>query len=441
MLGSAVLDTAIGLIFIFFVFGTMCSGGFSMISRALEMRGKLLQQGLLYLLDADVQQQIMDHPLIKSTRLKQGSVAAENKLMQYIRRLPIVKNLFPARSLLTYNPNPDYIAPSTFSRALLDLIIATGEDIQKQNPNARYSIDDLAALFANNVGETLQEKKVKEQAINYVRYKLGTLIDQNESTVIEGVDKLIIEIGIKDPKVCDEIRFQVRNAFTYRAEVLDLITLGLTEIKLPEQTKEFFQRQIELIIRQQGLDEKIETTKEKFEQVVTGVENWYNRAMDSLTTIFKRTSQAWIFAIALVLAVVFNVNTINIAQSLWTNTTLRDSVVAAADQRVLEEQSGAQGNEETNPVTIFREDLASLRIPVGWTEGELESIGLPTELAQSGDTQRSELTLFKAVVGWGLTVIAGVMGAPFWFDILNRLLNLRGGGKATAKADEDDAKS
>lgn len=438
MLGSAVLDTAIGLIFIFFIFGTMCSGAFTMVSRGLEMRGKLLQQGLLYLLDEDVQKQLMEHPLVKSTRLKQGSIAVETKFLQFLRRIPILKNLFPARTLLTYNPNPDYIAPSTFSRALLDLIIATGEDIQKQNPNAHYSIDDLAALFASNVGETLQEKKVKEQAINYVRYKLGILIDQNEGAVIEGVDKLIIEVGIQDPKVCDEIRFQVRNAFTYRAEVLDLITLGLTEIKLPEQTKEFFQRQIELIIRQQGLDEKIETTKEKLDEVVMGVENWYNRAMDSLTMIFRRTSQAWIFTFAVLLAVFFNINTITIAQSLWTNTTVRDSVVAAADTRVQEERATPEGDAEVNPVTIFREDLASLQIPVGWTKEELDTLGLPTAFAQSNDNQRPETTWFKTVVGLALTVIAGVMGAPFWFDLLNRLLNLRGGGKSNAKTDDGD---
>ncbi|MBI5928864.1 MAG: hypothetical protein HY862_06125 [Chloroflexi bacterium] len=436
MLGSAVLDTAIGLIFIFFIFGTMCSGAFTMISRGLEMRGKLLQQGLLYLLDEDVQKQIMDHPLIKSTRLKQGNMTVETKFWQFLRRIPLLSSLFPTRTLLTYNPNPDYIAPSTFSRALLDVIIATGEDIQKQNPNAHYSIDDLATLFASNLGETLQEKKVKEQAINYVRYKLGTLIDQNESSVIDGVDRLIIEVGVKDPKVCDEIRFQVRNAFTYRAEVLDLITLGLTEIKLPEQTKEFFQRQIELIIRQQGLNEKIETTKEKFDEVVFGVENWYNRAMDSLTTIFKRTSQAWIFAIATVLAVVFNINTINIAQSLWTNTTVRDSVVATAETRVQEEQQATNGEEKVNPVTIFREDLASLQIPVGWTKTELKSLHLPTGLAQSSDSQRPKTTPFKAVVGLSLTVIAGVIGAPFWFDLLNRLLNFRGGAKSNSKDEE-----
>lgn len=437
MFGSAILDTAIGLIFIFFIFSTMCSGAFSLISRMLEMRGKLLQQGLLYLLNEGVQDQLMNHPLVKSTRIKQGRITFDTKFLQFLRRLPLIKSLFPTQTLLTYNPYPDYIAPSTFSRALLDLIIATGEDIQKQNPNAQYPIDELAALFANNVGDTLKEQKVKDHAINYVRYKLNLLIAQNETAVIQGVNLLMGEVGIQDPKVQDEIRFQVRNAFTHRAEVLDLIGLGLTKIELPAATKEFFKRQIELIIRQQGLNETIETTKDKFEEIMTGVENWYNRAMDSLTVIFKRTSQAWIFAVAATLAIFFNINTINIAQSLWTNTTVRSSVVAAAETRIQQEETGAE-DEDVNPVTIFREDLASLQIPVGWTKGELDSLGLPTELAQSSDTQRSEMTAFKAIVGWGLTVIAGVMGAPFWFDLLNRLLNIRGGGKSGAKNDDAD---
>src|SRR5262249_26918130 len=34
------------------------------------------------------------------------------------------------------------------------------------------------------------------------------------------------------------------------------------------------------------------------------------------------------------------------------------------------------------------------------------------------------------VWGWLLTAIAGSLGAPFWFDILNKVINLRSSGKA-----------
>jgi hypothetical protein len=37
-------------------------------------------------------------------------------------------------------------------------------------------------------------------------------------------------------------------------------------------------------------------------------------------------------------------------------------------------------------------------------------------------------------VGWALTTVAVSLGAPFWFDTLNRFMNLRSSGKSP---DED----
>lgn len=438
MFGSAVLDTAIGLIFIFFIFGTMCSGAFTMISRWLDMRGKLLQQGLLMLLSADMRQQVMHHPLVESTRLKQGH--GTNNFLNFLRKIPIIGNIFPGQTELVSDPRPDYIAPTTFSRTLIDIIIKAGEQSLIESlatplPDTKLSIDELVKIFSKNIDKKEIEQQAKTQAINYVRHQLDQLIDQNEQVVIEGVDKLILELGVKDENLCDEIRFQVRSILSQRGEILELLALGLEKVPLPDKTKEFFQRQIELIKRQHGLDTKLKTAKEKLDEVVAGVENWYNRTMDSLTVIFKRASQAWIFLIATVLALFFNINTISIGQTLWTNTTVRNSVVAAANTRVEEEQQ-ASGETEINPVEIFRRDLAALQVPVGWTKSELDDLGLPTEFAQSDDSTRPEMTPFKAIVGFGLTIIAGVMGAPFWFDLLNRLLNLRSGSKSSSK-DED----
>ena len=32
------------------------------------------------------------------------------------------------------------------------------------------------------------------------------------------------------------------------------------------------------------------------------------------------------------------------------------------------------------------------------------------------------------VVGWLITALAGMLGAPFWFDLLNKLINIRNAG-------------
>jgi len=36
---------------------------------------------------------------------------------------------------------------------------------------------------------------------------------------------------------------------------------------------------------------------------------------------------------------------------------------------------------------------------------------------------------FLKILGWLITALAISFGAPFWFDLLNRLVDLRGSGK------------
>jgi hypothetical protein len=40
------------------------------------------------------------------------------------------------------------------------------------------------------------------------------------------------------------------------------------------------------------------------------------------------------------------------------------------------------------------------------------------------------LTWFERIIGWLLTIFAISLGAPFWFDVLNRFMNLRSAGKS-----------
>jgi hypothetical protein len=44
------------------------------------------------------------------------------------------------------------------------------------------------------------------------------------------------------------------------------------------------------------------------------------------------------------------------------------------------------------------------------------------------------------VVGWLITGLAVALGAPFWFDLLNKLVNLRGSGPRPTPATQTDSK-
>jgi len=41
---------------------------------------------------------------------------------------------------------------------------------------------------------------------------------------------------------------------------------------------------------------------------------------------------------------------------------------------------------------------------------------------------------WSALLGWLLTVLALSMGAPFWFDVLNKFMNVRFAGKSPDEA-------
>ena len=65
------------------------------------------------------------------------------------------------------------------------------------------------------------------------------------------------------------------------------------------------------------------------------------------------------------------------------------------------------------------ESLETLSLPVGWSS------------LQQQYFQRNWLMV---LVGWALTTLAGSLGAPFWFDTLNRIMNVRAAGKVPDQA-------
>jgi hypothetical protein len=97
--------------------------------------------------------------------------------------------------------------------------------------------------------------------------------------------------------------------------------------------------------------------------------------------------------------------TLNVANALWNDAALRDSVVAAA-QRDTGEPLGGDLN-------IIEEKLRGLGLPLGWGP-------LPQDLV--GWTAK--------VAGLLFTTLALSLGAPFSFDLLNRFVGVGSSGRS-----------
>lgn len=162
------------------------------------------------------------------------------------------------------------------------------------------------------------------------------------------------------------------------------------------------------------------------ERARTNIETWYNCTMERVSGWYKRSTQRILFWVAAVLVVGLNINTLTIADALYRHPTERNTIVATVEHAPLQ-QTGAG-----SAFSDAQQRLLAMHLPLGW--------GLPRtpqETAQASGTQISVSLplvqrklllwddLFQPLVGWLITIFAATLGAPFWFDVLNKIAALR----------------
>jgi hypothetical protein len=132
-------------------------------------------------------------------------------------------------------------------------------------------------------------------------------------------------------------------------------------------------------------------------------ETWYDDTMARVSGWYRRRVQLVLWCIALVIAVLLNVDTVNLARVFWTDEAVRAAIVAQAEQAA----------QQTDPAEVSQE----LEIPLGWSfDGGAQD--LPSGW---------EDWLGKAL-GILFTSAALSLGAPFWFDLLGKVARLRSTG-------------
>lgn len=159
----------------------------------------------------------------------------------------------------------------------------------------------------------------------------------------------------------------------------------------------------------------IDAADRKVEKVRVQLETWFDDVMDRVSGTYKRKTQAILLALALGLCVVVNADTVEIAKTLWNAPALRQAVVAAA-----ENYTGAHPQTTTANASIkaLAEQLDALNLPLGW---------------RLDDMPKGVQWLTK-VIGLVLTALAVSLGAPFWFDLLNRFVRLRSSLKPPSRS-------
>ena len=194
----------------------------------------------------------------------------------------------------------------------------------------------------------------------------------------------------------------------------------------------------------------------------TALEGWFNDAMDRVSGWYKRFAQNWMIVIGFVLAMILNVDTLRIVQTLSSNPNLAKAVANQAVAYSKNNNPTSDANDKDKDAQkAFQDSVAKLKdtgIPMGWDTAQLKALGLDgKEITLSLLWEKQNRIgpwlsghrgqVFLLIAGWLLTAFAASLGAPFWFDMLGRIINIRNAGKApnekdpTASANTIDPKS
>jgi hypothetical protein len=204
------------------------------------------------------------------------------------------------------------------------------------------------------------------------------------------------------------------------------------------------------------------------------VETWFNDAMDRVSGWYKRQTQAANLLLGIAFTLALNLDTVLIVKVLSnTNSGLRESLVAQA-QKFAQHPSiqidvsqaaqpslsptSADGQKSSavvdrNPedeYQLLKSQFDNLNLPIGWTTQQGKNTpGLTSAGSRNSDFsewpgwswQGKEFghwlrnwgdTIGYHFIGWALTAIAVSLGAPFWFDVLNRIVAIRSTGSVPA---------
>lgn len=145
-----------------------------------------------------------------------------------------------------------------------------------------------------------------------------------------------------------------------------------------------------------------------YTKFVASLQQWYDDTMNRVSGWYKRKVQILLIVIGLLITVALGVDTVSVATALWKEPTLRAQAVAVA-QHVTQNPANGAGQS----IGDLNKQLNDLQLPMGWANPP-----------KSGDLGAWAIK----ILGLLLTTCAVSLGAPFWFGVLNRVVNIRATG-------------
>lgn len=381
MFNNAALDVVIGLVFIFLLYSLLATIIQEIVATKLAFRSKILEKAILRMLEDG------------KTTSRLALFDSVRGFYQLIFRSNNLKNkrfatAFYTHPLLKYLAEdnwfskPDYISSRNFSKTMIDL---------------------LHGIEPNFNG------------INILKIR---------ESIDSGYLKINLEAADKDNPANQNYIEQQQTR---------------SEVDINPETRLFLQS---LLAESRGDVEKFRILLEK----------WFEDTMERATGWYKRYTQYILFIIGFFIAVSFNVDTVVIAKKLAADPKLAAQVANSASVFIEQQkESGnqlrqlkSQGLDTTEEYTAIKQEYDSLKQKTdtliatakALVNNDIKSVNEVLGLGYECGHPRLLHTFFFVYpdasfanfIGWIITALAICLGAPFWFDLLSKLVRVRGSG-------------
>src|SRR5688572_21297238 len=451
---GAIVEVAIGLIFVWIVLSLTIIQLQEWINVRLDKRARDMEDAIHELLaNPNLKAQFYDHPVIRGLTSKKRK--EPSRIPAWFYRYPLLRGFTKEIRKL-----PSYIPSQQFSLALFDIAMTAGTESSLIQQGLLKIRDDLE----NDKKMTPQEAVITELnlLIEFARSaastEAGTAFTKRTLAALKTKAE---EFSLKYPELRPVIDTILDEASKRKNEIDDLLkskeaprgddaftTLRRGVAALSVISPEVNQTLNALLL---NIEEYVGEQESKLAKARQNVETWFDDSMDRVSGVFKRYSQWMALIIGLILAALLNVDSIDLTLYLWREPAVREALARNAADFELTQQDLEANPEEA--LQNFRNQFAGLTLPIGWGFTRVETsafyddncqlfpregqaFGIPvvgSNLCINPPSPSNQANLGLKVMGIFLTALAARQGAPFWFDILKRAVNLRGTGANPAE--------
>jgi hypothetical protein len=407
---SGIIEVAIGLILVFLLLSLLTSSVNELAGQVLKRRAKYLEQGIRDLLGDAFATDFYRHPLVAAFRQKDRGAESPNDSKR----------------------KPAYIPSELFSRTVVSILTDASTTLAAPIPQ-----HDAGSSLDMTIDSTL-----------------GFPPTPGFQVRIDDEVFRVDELG--GPK-----NWRVTSAFANTAPTEHKAGARVSRVRSqPPSSDEVLQGVTSAIERlpdpgvRDALRAFLTTADKKLDRWQGDIEKWFDDKMERVSGWYKRKTKLLLFLWGLLLAIMFNADTILLTNALWNNDTLRESVVAQAE-RMAQAPAPAVTNGTPAPevsaspcpvqpspapsppleaqslecVATQVQNLEALKLPLGWPDlAEWSWSEWSWQVSDDARVWQSGSEFIVKILGLLLTAFALTFGAPFWFDLLNKFVNFRASG-------------